>query len=1286
MGRIPQGGVLLAKKGIFEKILGKFGLKDQIFETDESCLAALKDPQEEIRMKALEFLGLRNTVSTIAPFVEILESNDIIKVKEAAINALEVMKRPESFSILTRMLEHDDPWIRAKSAIALSELGDKKALEPLRKAFEITDGEARIPISQALMRFGDKEATHEVKQKQFELRKKKTESDDDIFLGDINESGSGDSSVTFSDDDLRIEELYNSVSQRKDRAALDTLTEYLKDPDEVRRMKALKVLSRIQKDRPIREIIAESLNDSSLAIARMASDILKSYRNNDLIGTYVKLLRWNDSEIKKHVTHYMIKNAGEECFAYLSKALQVKNLALRSALLPIAAELDFSKLKPAFMNALHDPDLSEETILEVIRKMPVIHDPDFLKFLLNALWTGKDELVMQITDYLKELKSEDVKQFLISALSHETAAVKMRAARVLARMGEQEVHAALMEYLDDPVPTVKIQAGQALTELSEEKAFDKMVQIFMTDRNAEVRRFMLVYLSKLNLEKSIDSLSKGLEDSEPTVRCQALWEMKSFTGELSESMQNKVISLIDDPDPDVVNQSVDTMVALHLIGYDDEMREKAISLCRKAMLDGSIHGSYQKKALENLAVLEGSDLTKHFNDLSAVESDEEIILLFLEKVAGYSTKEALALLISSLQDKREAVSLKAAELLSTRNEKEIILPLLRIVAKNPHSPQSVPLLKGASRALQEYHEQKAAPLILRILTSDIPQIKEYALLCTGELGFHELKEFIVPLVNDSNWRIRYEASIALGLLRDKGAMQGLIDIIIARKQWEKRTVVLDDITDDEKDKASSGRDEDQAALHILEMESIYYDKLRRAIRAAGILEEPRLAHYLLEMCSNDRPQIARVSKIALAKLKDETAVPMLMKFIDTRDPELLRMILVCLLPFEKQVEINISNALITENEENRIWAMKCLVHFHIHDVGNSLIESLKMRGWRARKWAARAIGKMLVFSAERELCESLNDHNDFYVKEALRTLGSLKSSSSVKYLEIAFQRRNPGIREEAIRALGEFTSEHSVEYFRSALKDENPYVRYAAMRGLGRLENNQFVEDLEELLASDNIGDRVWAAFSLVKSGDERGLDVLTSILNEPPQDVFREFLMYKEKRCEYYAFQPPSYATWNYCGPTLFIRDDHFQKIKDGDYDLLEDHELINDIVLFERIPPEVEGIAEALKVLVEIGDSDMDGLVMPHLESHFEYISLYAIRTLVMLLGESALPRLSVLLEKATTNTAFEIIKQIEDLEVEGREALLSDALHTLTLDNEKREMVENLLFRLELKKQFK
>lgn len=1276
----------MAKKGIFDKILGKIGLKDQVFETDESCLAALKDPQAEIRIKAIEFLGIRNTVSTIAPFVGILESDEIVKVKEAAIDALGIMKRPESFSILARMLEHHDPWVRAKSAIALSELGDKRAVEPLRKAFEITDGEARIPISQALMRFGDKEATHEIKQKQFELRKKKTESEDDIFTGDLNESGGGDASISFSDDDLRIEDLYNSVSQRKDRAALDTLSEYLRDPDEVRRLKTLKVLSRIQKERHIREIIAEALKDQSLTIARMASDVLKNYRNNDLIGAYVKLLRWDDSEIKKHITHFMIKNAGEDCFTYLSKALQVKNLALRSALLPIAAELDFSKLKPAFLHALQDPDLSSETILEVIKKMPVIHDPDFLKFLLNTLWTGRDDLVMQIADYLKELKSNNVKQFLISALSHETAAVKMRAARVLARMGEQEVSAALMEYLDDPVPTVKIQAGQALTELSEEKAFDRMAQIFLTDRNPAVRRFMLVYLSRLNFEKSLDFFSKGLEDSEPAVRCQALWEMKGYTGELEEALQNKVILSIDDPDPDVVNQSVDTMVALHLIGYDDERREKAISLCRKVMLDSSVHSSYRKRALENLAELEGSELADHYNDLSAVESDEEIVLLFLEKVAGYSTKEALALLITSLQDKRESVSLKAAELLSRRNEKEIILPLLRIVAKNPHSPQSVPLLKGASRALQEYHEQKAAPLILRILTSDIPQIKEYALLCTGELGFHELKDFIVPLTNDINWRVRYEAAIALGLLRDKAAMQGLIDIIIARKQWEKRTIVLDDISEDEKEKVSSGRDEDQAAINMQEMESIYYDKLRRAIRAAGILEEPRLAHYLLELCSNDRPQIARASKIALAKLRDEAAVPMLMKFIDTRDPELLRMLLVCLLPFEKQVEINISNALITENEENRIWAMKCLAHFHIHDVGNALIESLKMRGWRVRKWAARAIGKMLVYGAERELCESLNDHNDFYVKEALRTLGSLKSSSSVKYLETAFQRRNPGIREEAIRALGEFTSEHSVEYFRSALKDENPYVRYAAMRGLGRLENNQFVEDLEELLASDNVGDRVWAAFSLVKSGDERGLDVLTSILNEPPQYVFREFLMYKEKRCDYYAFQPPSYATWNYCGPTLFIRDDHFQKIKDGDYDLLEDHELINDIVLFERIPPEVEGIAEALKVLVEIGDSDMDGLVIPHLDSHFEYLSMYAIRALVMLIGENALPRLSALLENVTTNTAFEIIRQIEDLEVDGREALLSDALHNLTLDNEKREMVENLLFRLELKKRFR
>jgi HEAT repeat protein len=1272
----------LAKKGIFEKILGKFGIKEQLFDTDEDCLTALKDPQAEIRVKALEFLGLRNTIPTIEPFVEIIENDEELKVKEAAIDALGVMKRAEAFPVLTGSLEHSDPWVRAKSAIALSELGDRRAVEPLRKAFEITDGEAKIPISQALMRFGDKEAIHELKQKQFELRKKKTESEEDVFLDDL----SGEASVTFSEEDLRIEELYTAASQKKDKIALDTLAEYIRDPDEMKRLKTLKVLTRMQKERFIRDIIAEALNDSSLPIARMAADILKSYRNHDLIGAFIKLLRWNDLELRKHITHYLIKNSSDEITVYVSKALQVKNISLRSALLPVAAELDFQKIKASFLYALQDPDLADETVLEVLKKLPAMYDPDLLKYLLNVLWTGKDELVMQIADYLKELNSNDVRQFLISALSHETPAVRMRAARVLARMGEKEVSSTLLGYLDDPAPAVRIQAGQALTDLSERGAFDKMAHILNTEQNPEVRRFMLVYLSKLNFEKAFQCLSKSLIDPAPAVRCQALWEIKSFVGELPEELQEKVLAMIKDPEPEVVHQAVDTMVALHIISYDDEVREKAISLCRSVMVDSSSHVSYRKRALENLAALEGSDLAKYFSELPQVEGEEEIALLFLEKVSAYSTKEALNMLISSLQDKRESIAMRAAELLSTRSEKEIILPLLRMVAKNPHSPQSVPLLKGASKALQEYHEQKAAPLILRILTSDIPQIKEYAILCTGELGFHELKDFVAPLITDSNWRIRYEAAIALGLLKEKQAMQGLIDVIVARKQWEKRTVVLDEMTDEEKEKALSGKEEDQNAARIAEMESIYYDKLRRAIRAAGILEEPRLAHYLLEMCNNDRPQIARASKIALAKLRDETAVPMLMKFIDTRDPELLRMVLVCLLPFEKQVEINLSNALITENEENRIWAMKCLAYFHVNDVGNSLVESLRMRGWKARKWAARAIGKMLVLSAERELCESLNDHNDFYVKEALRTLGCFKSSSAVKYLETAFQRRNPGIREEAIRALGEFTSEHSVEYFRSALKDENPYVRYAAMRGIGRLEDSQYIEDLEELLASDNVGDRAWAAFSLVKSGDERGLDVLTSILNEPSHDAFREFLLYRDKRCEYFAFQPPSQATWDFCGPTLFIRDDYFQKIKDGDYEYLEEHELADEIVLFERIPPEVEGIAEALKVLIEIGDSDMDGLVKNHLNSQFEYICIHAIRALVMLLGESALPQLVPLLEKATTNPAFEIIRQIEDLEAAGREELLSEALHNLTLEKGKREMVENLLYRLELKKQFR
>jgi len=119
----------------------------------ESLIQSLEDDNPEVRENAAHTLGKIGDERAVGPLIKIMnDPNENLPARENAIFALGEIGKPAVESLIQAM-EDENPQIRARTAEALSKIGDERAIEPLDRALHDKYGMVRDAARMGLRGF-----------------------------------------------------------------------------------------------------------------------------------------------------------------------------------------------------------------------------------------------------------------------------------------------------------------------------------------------------------------------------------------------------------------------------------------------------------------------------------------------------------------------------------------------------------------------------------------------------------------------------------------------------------------------------------------------------------------------------------------------------------------------------------------------------------------------------------------------------------------------------------------------------------------------------------------------------------------------------------------------------------------------------------------------------------------------------------------------------------------------------------------------------------------------------
>lgn len=127
----------------------------------EELIALIDDSDRQVRREAARALGQIGDTRAVAPLIAKLRDPAADMVEEAA-EALSLLPTTSSsIDSLSEMLQDERPWARKSAAIALGEMGDPRAQEPLERLLEHeSDPTVYVAAAEALSKIGGRSALH----------------------------------------------------------------------------------------------------------------------------------------------------------------------------------------------------------------------------------------------------------------------------------------------------------------------------------------------------------------------------------------------------------------------------------------------------------------------------------------------------------------------------------------------------------------------------------------------------------------------------------------------------------------------------------------------------------------------------------------------------------------------------------------------------------------------------------------------------------------------------------------------------------------------------------------------------------------------------------------------------------------------------------------------------------------------------------------------------------------------------------------------------------------------
>lgn len=331
--------------------------------------------------------------------------------------------------------------------------------------------------------------------------------------------------------------------------------------------------------------------------------------------------------------------------------------------------------------------------------------------------------------------------------------------------------------------------------------------------------------------------------------------------------------------------------------------------------------------------------------------------------------------------------------------------------------------------------------------------RKEAAIALGKVKDKRAVEPLIEALKDRNRDVRRESTFALGEIKDTKAVAPLIFVLEDKDWWVRSTtaLALGKIKDNRAvEPLINALDDDEWYVRNSAAEALLQMKDNRAAQAISRF----LSQTIRALSHNADPEIRRKAALILGTLKDTNAVEPLTK------------------------------ALNDKSHNVRVNAIRSLAKIGATD---SLIVALKNDNDTVRKEANELLGSMNQVEAIDPLIVGLKDE-DFGVREAAaNSLGKTKSEKAVKPLMEALRLnvKDNGYASptwitnlpSAFALLGE----PAVEPLITALKNDKSHVREGAAEALGLLGDKRGIKPLEKNLVDWLSNEKV--AVSLLKLG-----------------------------------------------------------------------------------------------------------------------------------------------------------------------------------------------------------
>ncbi|MEK6700428.1 MAG: HEAT repeat domain-containing protein [Nitrospirota bacterium] len=500
---------------------------------------------------------------------------------------------------------------------------------------------------------------------------------------------------------------------------------------------------------------------------------------------------------------------------------------------------------------------------------------------------------------------------LLSVLETPDVDVRKFIVDILGDIGDTRAVPALIGKLDDPDENIRVAAAESLGKIRDRRAVEPLIacltrydQSWLDYAAAEslgeigderalgpliaalgrssLREPVLEALGKIGNVDTLAPLIAGLADPLRIVREVSVTALSAIYRKNGQREREQIVAAVR---AGMTDRAADFIEEL-LITSGGELQKSSVAVLGWAGRESSIQ--------KVLALLKEEDLEepvvqalKHVDGnrvrllLKHLQDDNALVRRAIAKVLGETvSREAEAALIGLLADENGHVRSAAAEALGRLGSRKAVEPLLRLLEDEYESVQ-----ESAIHALADIGDDSVLDGLVKEFTAHAASLRKNIVLVVGRFSTEKAADALTFALKDEEPEVRKAVVQAFGHLGGVRAVRPLL-LAITDDDPEIRMLAADALGKTNVPEAA------EALLPLLEDDDLWVRAA--AARGLGRIGGEKIGKTLAGYLDRAEGIFLLALVDVLGKLREERALPALLKLADHQDPEVRKTVLTAL--------------------------------------------------------------------------------------------------------------------------------------------------------------------------------------------------------------------------------------------------------------------------------------------------------------------------------------------------------------------------------------------------------